>query len=89
MTQKSVEIVIGKLASDEELRAAFRKDRMAALRALQQQGVELSALEVGALSRLEADELDRLAASLDPRLKRVSLQAALGAPLTPNRTPAR
>ena len=75
MTQKSVEIVIGKLASDEDLRAAFRGNRTAAIRSLQQQGLELTPLEVASLNRLEVDALDRLASTLDPRLKKVSLKA--------------
>ena len=78
MTQKSVEIVIGKLASDEELRAAFRRDRVTAIRSLQQQGLELSPLETAALARLEMDALDGLVRTLDPRLKKVSLKTALG-----------
>lgn len=78
MTQKSVETVIGKLASDEELRAAFRRDRVAVIRSLQQQGLELSPLESASLVRLEVDALDRLAGTLDPRLKKVSLKTALG-----------
>ena len=72
MTQKSVETVIGKLASDEALRAAFRRDRMAAIGSLQREGLELTPLEVGSLARLEVDALDRLAETLDPRLKKVS-----------------
>ena len=74
MTQKSVEMVIGKLASDEELRAAFRRDRMAAIRALQLQGLELTPLEIGSLARLDVDAFDQLAGTLDPRLKKVSLK---------------
>lgn len=74
MTQKSVEIVIGKLASDEELRGAFRRDRVAALRDLRQQGLELSPLESASLVGLDVAALDRLAETLDPRLKKVSLK---------------
>ena len=75
MTQKSVELVIGKLASDEELRSAFRRDRMAAIRALQQlQGLELTPLEIGSLARVDVDAFDQLAGTLDPRLKKVSLK---------------
>ena len=74
MTQKSVEMVIGKLASDEELRAAFRRDRSAAIRALQLSGLELTPLEIGSLARLDVDAFDQLAVTLDPRLKKVSLK---------------
>ena len=76
MTQKSVEIVIGKLASDEALRAAFRRDRAATLRALAAQGLELTALEIAALAGVDVGAFDRLADALDPRLQKASLSAA-------------
>ena len=74
MTQKCVEMVIGKLASDEELRAAFRRDRTAAIRALQLQGLELTPLEICSLARLSVEAFDQLAVTIDPRLKKVSLK---------------
>jgi hypothetical protein len=80
VTQKSVEIVIGKLASDAELRGRFRRDRLAAIRSLQEQGLELSPVEVASLVSLEADAVDALARALDPRLQKVPLKPVPGDP---------
>ena len=76
VTQKSVEIFIGKMASDEELRDRFRRDRLAAIRQLQEEGLELTALEVDSLMAADADAFDRLADALDPRLQKASLHPA-------------
>jgi len=73
VTQKSVEIFIGKLASDEELRGRFRRDRLAAIRQLQNEGLDLTPLEVASLVSADADAFDRLADALDPRLQKASL----------------
>jgi hypothetical protein len=78
VTQKSVEIVIGKLASDGELRERFRADRLATIRALQEQGLELTAVEVSALVSIDAAAFDRLAAALDPRVQKAALVPAPG-----------
>jgi hypothetical protein len=76
VTQKSVEIFIGKLASDEELRDRFRQDRRAAIDKLQSEGLELTALEIESLVAADADAFDRLADALDPRLQKASLHPA-------------
>jgi hypothetical protein len=76
VTQKSVEILIGKLASDEDLRARFRRDRRAAIRSLQREGLELTTLEISSLIAAEAAAFDRLADALDPRLQKASLKPA-------------
>jgi len=75
LTQKSVEILIGKLASDEELRERFRRNRREALRAARQEGLELTPLEIEALAATEAEAFDRMAGALDPRLRKASLKA--------------
>jgi len=76
VTQKGVEILIGKLASDEDLRAGFRRDRRAAIRSVQREGLELTTLEIASLSTAEVDAFDRLADALDPRLQKASLKPA-------------
>jgi hypothetical protein len=75
VTQRSVEIVIGKLASDEELRRRFRLDRTATLRALaQEQGLELTGVEVASLQGADVEAFERLAEALDPRVQKASLK---------------
>lgn len=70
MSQKSVEILLGKLVTDEELRLRFRADPAGAL---QQTGLELTRVEMEALRSVDAGALDRLARSIDPRLQKASL----------------
>jgi outer membrane protein TolC len=74
MTQRNVEIVIGRLVSDEELRAAFRRNRQEAIGLILSQGLELSPVEIGAIGALDPADLDRLASKLDPRVRKASLK---------------
>ena len=74
MTQKSVEILIGKLASDVELRGRFRRSGRETLRAMQESGLELTALEIEALAGVDVSAFERLAGALDPRLQKASLK---------------
>lgn len=75
MSQRSVEILLGKLVTDEEIRQRFRMDPEAVLAAARSQGLELSAVEAEALRALEAGALDELAGALDPRLQKASLHS--------------
>jgi aryl-alcohol dehydrogenase-like predicted oxidoreductase len=74
MTQRSVEILIGKLLTDEELRESFQRNPQAALLQLRNQGLELSSLELQALSSMTPAEVGGLAEAIDPRLQRASLR---------------
>jgi hypothetical protein len=76
MTHKSVELLIGKLASDEDLRARFHADPAATLRSLADAGLEFTPIEVEALRVLDRVALDELARRLDPRLQKASLHAS-------------
>lgn len=73
MSQKSVEILLGKLVTDEELRHRFREDPSKVLEMQRQAGLELTAVEREALRSVDPWELDRLARSLDSRLQKASL----------------
>jgi hypothetical protein len=73
MSQRSVEILLGKLVTDEEIRQRFRADPEGVLSSARGLGLELSAVEVEALRALDAGALDRLAGLLDPRLQKASL----------------
>lgn len=74
MSQKSVEIAIGRLATDEEARERFLDDPRAAIESLRRGGLELTAIEVEALTALPGSSLEALAEALDPRLQKASLQ---------------
>ena len=73
MSQRSVEILLGKLVTDEEVRQRFRVDPQEVFGAARAQGLELSAVEIDALRSLDVRALDRLARALDPRIQKASL----------------
>src|ERR1700704_1692205 len=74
MTQQSVEILIGKLVTDEELREAFQQNPHAVLGWLRQQGLQLSSLEMEALRSIKPSEIGGLADLIDRRLQKASLR---------------
>jgi hypothetical protein len=73
MTQRGVEVVLGRLATDEEVRRRFRESPLQALRELRSNGIELSSVEIAALESLDPGRLRRFAHALDPRLQRAAL----------------
>jgi hypothetical protein len=74
VSHKSVEIVIGRLATDEALRAAFIRDPRGTLRQLGEIGLELNPAEIDALLSTPADLLDALANLVHPRLQKAHLK---------------
>jgi hypothetical protein len=75
VTQRSVEIVIGRLATDEEFRQTFRTDPHRAIALLIDRGMDLTPAEVGALLATGRELWDRVADQLDPRLQKANLKA--------------
>jgi hypothetical protein len=73
MTQRAVEIVLGRLATDEAVRRRFLEAPHAALRELTEMGLELSAVELLALQSLDAAAVQRFAQAVDPRLQKAVL----------------
>jgi aryl-alcohol dehydrogenase-like predicted oxidoreductase len=76
MTQQSVEILIGKLLTDEELREAFEQNPHGVLVWLLRQGLQLSRLEMEALRSIKPSDLSGLAETIDRRLQKASLRRA-------------
>ena len=74
MSQRNVEIVIGRLATDEEARERFLTDPRSEIASLLQGGLELSSVEAEALAALPRRPLEALADALDPRLQKASLK---------------
>lgn len=74
MGQRSVEVLIGRLVTDEELRREFVAKPRATIRLVQERGLELSVAEVDALLATHIGLWDCLAAALDPRLQKASLK---------------
>ena len=74
MAHRTVERLIGRLLTDEELRLAFARSPTRTLAELSEQGWELTRLEVEALLTTEARLWSDTAARIDPRLQRCSLK---------------
>jgi hypothetical protein len=76
MGHRSVEILVGRLVTDEELRRRFVTEPIETLRLEQLRGLELTAAEVEALVASPVALWEVLAAALDPRLQKASLKRA-------------
>ena len=74
MSHRTIERVIGRLLTDEELRQDFMGSPRRTLAELGEQGWELSRLEMDALLATEVGLWSEVAARIDPRLQRCSLK---------------
>lgn len=70
MSQKSVEILLGKILTDECFRQSFFPIQSASFELAATQGLELTAVERSALSTLRRRRFEYLAQCLDPRISR-------------------
>ena len=74
MSHRTIERVIGRLLTDEELRDKFTRSPRRTLLELNEEGWELSRLEVDALLAIEIGLWSEVAARINPRLQRCSLK---------------
>lgn len=72
MSQRNVEIVIGRLVTDEAFRARFLRDPAATLTQFIEYGYELTPLEIAALKATDPSLWVRAAEQIDPRLQKIS-----------------
>jgi hypothetical protein len=72
VAQRSIEILIGRLVSDEGFRSAFRTATTATLTGFVDSGHELTALEIAALRATPLDVWERAAERIDSRLQKAS-----------------
>ena len=70
---KNVEILLGRLVTDTDLRRRFTESPEALLRELRGRGLELTEVELGAVAATDPRALATLADALDPRVRRAPL----------------
>jgi hypothetical protein len=75
MSQRNVELVIGRLVTDEELRTRFARAPLETLQSLSERGFELSSGEIAALVDTDIGLWGRVAARLPSRLQRCPLRS--------------
>jgi hypothetical protein len=73
VAQRSIEVFIGRLITDEGFRAAFATNPRAAVRRFIDTGQELTTVEITALLSTQADLWEGVADRIDPRLQKASL----------------
>jgi hypothetical protein len=73
LAQRHIEVLIGRLITDESFRAAFLTDPKAALLAFSESGHELTAVEIAALQATRSELWSWVAEQVDPRLQKASL----------------
>ena len=82
MSQRHVEILLGRLLTDEKFRGEFFPLRSASFEAALRAGLELSGVERSALASLDPIRCESLARSLDARLTRASIDSDSAHPTT-------
>jgi hypothetical protein len=78
LAQRIIEMLIGRLITDEQFRAEFARDPQNTLLALCDRGLELSRTEVAALLNTDPAIWARTADAIDPRLQKASLRNEAG-----------
>ena len=74
MSQRYVEILVGRLVTDEELRRRFEEQPAAVIDELIAEGLRLTPVERDALLEIDPSACDRFAEQLDPRLQKARLR---------------
>jgi hypothetical protein len=74
VTQRCIEMVIGRLVTDEEFRDTFMSDPHLALAELLERGTHLTHAEIAALVATDPALWDRVAEQIDSRLQKASLK---------------
>jgi hypothetical protein len=75
VTQRSLEIVVGRLLTDEEFRETFLSNPHLALGELLERGTPLSLAEIAALVGIDSTLWAKVAEQIDPRLQKASLKS--------------
>ena len=73
MTQRNVELLIGRLLTDEEFREVFMADPEQSLRDLLERGTHLTPMEIEALASMDPTLWRHTAKQIDARLQKARL----------------
>jgi hypothetical protein len=73
VAQRSIEVLIGRLLTDEAFRAAFLKNPSTALQIFREAGHELTPLEITVLTAMPSELWNEVADEIDPRLQKANL----------------
>ena len=73
VAQRIIEILIGRLITDEHFRREFTREPERTLLTLTDHGLELNTVEMAALVRTDPAVWARTAGEIDPRLQKASL----------------
>ena len=74
--QRHIELLIGRLVTDEDFRRAFQNDPHKTLSDAEQWGLALTTIEVSALLATDQTLWDRIAIELDSRLQKASFRTS-------------
>jgi hypothetical protein len=74
VAQRIIEIIIGRLITDEQFRMEFLRNADQTLLALSERGLDLSRTEMAALVSTDPTLWARTADAIDPRLQKASLK---------------
>jgi hypothetical protein len=72
VAQRSIEILIGRLVTDDAFRSAFLTAAATTLTGFVESGYDLTTLEIAALRATPPDVWERAAERVDPRLRKMS-----------------
>ena len=71
LSQRNVELFVGRLMTDETFREQFCKEPAEALNRLANEGIHLTCVEIEAVSRIDPALARLFAEALDPRIQNV------------------
>jgi hypothetical protein len=73
VAQRSIEILVGRLLTDEAFRNAFLKNHSTVLQAFAEAGHDLTSFEIAALVATPKKLWNEFASQVDPRLQKANL----------------
>ena len=77
MAQRTIEMLIGRLVTDEQFRAEFLEHPEKTLRDLCDRGMALNTTEIAALVSTDSSLWERTGDAIDPRLQKASFKNEL------------